>query len=263
MHKYGLKLWSSNRNYANYAEAALRLFERGVYSYIELFVVPGSYDTHAGLWAELEVPYVIHAPHYDKGVNLARKENLEANLLLAAEALRFADRLKADTIIFHPGIDGDVKETARQLNRIDDSRIVIENKPYYGRDNEICVGSLPEDLRFILDTTRVGFCLDLGHAICAANAVQAEPMALLRDFMTLGPKMFHLTDGEHDGMHDRHDHFGSGDYAIVEILKLLPEDAVITVETDKDSSENLDDFAKDIAYLKTAAGELRAREAKP
>jgi hypothetical protein len=52
-------------------------------------------------------------------------------------------------------------------------------------------------------------------------------------------------------MYDCHDHFGRGDYNIPSIMKLLPHGSVITVETDKDSTENLDDFAEDIDYLKS------------
>ncbi len=257
MFKYGLKLWSTNRNYI---DAAQRLYDSGVYNYIELFVVPGTYDTYGQSWAELNIPFIIHAPHYDKGVNLALESQRAANLLHAAETIQFADKLETDTIIFHPGIDGDIKETVKQLNYINDQRIVIENKPYFGRDDEICVGSSPEAITYILDNSTVGFCLDIGHAICAANALNIEPMFFLADFMVLKPRMFHFTDGHSDSKYDRHDHFGMGDYNIPALLRLLPADSVITVETDKDSKENLDDFAQDISCLKRIEANLMKEE---
>jgi deoxyribonuclease-4 len=247
MPKYGLKLWSTNECYLN---SAVKLYQSGVYDYIELFVEPGCFSSHIRLWAELEVPYIIHAPHFDKGVNLASRACLENNLICAEETIKFADRLKAETIIFHPGIEGDIEETVRQLKQIADPRIVIENKPRYGHNDMVCVGSSPEEIEFVMTAAKVGFCLDVSHAICAANACKTAPMPYLEKFLALQPRMFHLTDGDFAGIHDRHDHFGRGDYDIGEILRLLPRQSVITVETDKEYPDLLDDFAEDVAYLK-------------
>ena len=36
---FGLKLWSSNENYV---KEAVRLFEKGRYQYIELYMLPGT-----------------------------------------------------------------------------------------------------------------------------------------------------------------------------------------------------------------------------
>lgn len=246
--RYGLKLWSINRNYV---DEAVRLYNEGVYSFIELFVVPGTYNDYARLWMAVDIPFVLHAPHFDKGVNLASRKNQKTNLLHAAETMRFADALQADTIIFHPGIEGDVRETVDQLHLINDPRIIVENKPYFGLNDVICVGSSPEDLEFITANADVGFCLDIGHAICAANARNVDPMEYLTNFLALTPRMHHLTDGKFDSIYDRHDHFGAGDYNIPNIVRLLPHGSVITVETDKDSTEHLDDFVADISYLKS------------
>ena len=246
MFKYGLKLWSTN---GNYIDSALSLYKSGVYSYIELFVVPGTFDDFARLWTGLEIPFIIHAPHFDKGVNLAKKENLEVNLLHAAETIKFANALKTDTIIFHPGIEGDVTETVNQLHIINDPRIIIENKPYFGFHDVVCVGSSPEEIKFIMVNADVGFCLDIGHAICAANARAVDAMEYLVQFLALTPRMYHLTDGRFDSMYDRHDHIGKGDYNIANIVNLMPLASKVTVETEKNSTENLDDFVEDIFCL--------------
>jgi len=257
MFRYGLKLWSTNRNYV---DAALLLYGKGVYNYIELFVVPGTYDDYARLWAALDIPFIIHAPHFDKGVNLSIKESLQTNLIHAAETIRFADTLKADCIIFHPGIEGCLQETVTQLNLINDPRVVIENKPFYGMNDVVCVGSSPKEIKYVLANANVGFCLDISHAICAANAQKIDRVKYLSDFLALNPRMYHLTDGKLDCLYDRHDHLGTGDYDIPNILKLLPCESVITVETDKDSTNNLDDFAHDILYLRSVEALLSAEE---
>ncbi len=162
MHKLGLKLWSTNKNYI---DKAIRLYDKQVYSYIELFAVPTSYKSHIHLWKNLNIPFIIHAAHSLTGLNLAQKNQLKQNMKLAHEAQQFADTLNSKHIIFHPGINGTEEETVRQLNKINDSRILIENKPYYGIPQKnmpqiICNGSTLEHIDFIMKNTNVGFCLD-------------------------------------------------------------------------------------------------------
>ena len=247
MFRFGLKLWSNNKNYV---KEAVALYEKGIYQYIELYVLPSIDDTQVSMWKDLHIPYVIHAPHFRDGLNLAKKELKENNLLLIKKTQKIADALKADKIIVHPGISGDISETVRQLKGINEKRFLIENKPHYALDDGlICNGATIEEIKFILNNTNVGFCLDIGHAFCAANAKKIEPLEYLTKLLRLNPVMFHLTDGEKDGVFDRHYHFGKGNYNIKDITDLLLKDALITVETVKDSEDNLNDFIGDIAFL--------------
>jgi len=126
MHKIGLKLWSVNQNYI---DEARRLFLEGVYDYIELYVVPESLS-FLPIWEELRIPFVSHAPHFGHQVNFADANKIKYNRKLIEETQLFADRLKARYIIVHPGVNGVIEETSRQLKKIRDSRILIENKPY-------------------------------------------------------------------------------------------------------------------------------------
>lgn len=250
MHRYGLKLWSTNKQYIG--EAA-RLFDNGDYSYIELFVVPGSYEEYISLWSSLEIPFVVHAPHFDFGVNLSDRSCMENNLLCIAETLEFADRLKAPWAIIHPGIDGMIEETAYQIKKLNDQRLVIENKPYCGRGDSICTGNSPEEIQYVIANTSVNFCLDIGHAICAANARGIDRWTYLLQFLALSPIMFHLSDGDSQAVRDDHKHFGTGNYDLVRLLTLLGSDATITIETCKDHPDSLSDFELDISYIKNIA----------
>ena len=223
MFNIGLKLWSTNENYV---EEAKRLFENGVCNYIELYIIPGSLDK-IDLWKNLcsqKVPFIIHAPHFKEGVNFAKKECKTRNMLLAKESIEFANILDSKYIIFHPGIAGDINETARQFNELNDNRILVENKPYFiERDDSICNGATIEEIKFVLENTTVGFCLDIGHAICAANALKLEPIEFLKSLLALEPKMFHLTDNDFSSVYDKHYHFGKGNLPIKDILGLLPK----------------------------------------
>lgn len=248
--RFGLKLWSNNENYL---KEAVRLFEKGVYQYIELYMLPGTEKKMVEMWRELDIPYVVHAPHFMAGLNLAKREQKEINFRLINETRIFADELSAEKIIVHPGIAGDIKETAMQIKEINEPRLLVENKPYYAIiDDLICNGTTPGEIELVMKETGIGFCLDIGHAFCAARGLKKEPMEFLKSFLSLKPEMFHLTDGDYESVYDRHDHIGKGNYDIKKIVNLIPQGKRVTVETVKDSKESLADFEEDIAYLKRA-----------
>ena len=248
MLKIGLKLWSTNKNYV---QEARRIYDENFCHYVELYVVPGSYREHVDLWRKLNIPFIIHAPHFLGGMNLAKAECFSHNVELQKETVAFADVVNAKFIIFHPGVAGDIQETARQLTKLRDERTLIENKPYFSLDGEmICNGYSPEEIRRVMREADVGFCLDIGHAICAANALKNNWQEYLNRFINLRPRMFHLTDGDSGGLFDRHDHLGEGSFDLSGIVKALSADAMVTLETKKDSQSALDDFKKDVMFLK-------------
>ena len=71
MYKIGLKLWSINTDY--YYDEAIRLYKDGVFDYIELYVVPNSTDSIVK-WKKLNIPFIIHCPHFAHGFNMAKVE---------------------------------------------------------------------------------------------------------------------------------------------------------------------------------------------
>ncbi len=245
MRRIGLKLWSTNENYLSHAT---RLFEDGYCDYIELYIKPAS--GYLDIWERIKVPFIIHAPHFGDGVNLSLPENIEYNMHCYELAAKYADRLDSKTIIFHPGVGGNIKETVRQLQVISDKRIVIENKPQYGLKMENCVGHSYEEIDYLLKNTGLRFCLDIGHAICSANSKRVDYLEFISKMILLGPSIYHLTDGDIKSELDRHDHYGEGTYPLDDILRLMPSDCIITNEAKKDSDLTLDCFIKDVEFLR-------------
>lgn len=252
MYKLGLKLWSTNND--SYLKEARKLFKNKTYDYIELYVVPNSSDKLKD-WMALDIPFIIHCPHFAHGFNLAKKEKKDTNKKIYNEVKTFADNLNAKYIIFHGGIDGDIKETAKQLRDFNEPRALIENKPYRALPNkmngEFCRGYSKEEISLVKNTTGCGFCLDIGHAICAANSEGTEPYGYIKDFLGLEPDMFHLTDNTDIlSEYDSHPHLGHGQLDLNKISAILPDDALITLETVKNSKENLDDFIGDVKCIR-------------
>ena len=258
MHSYGLKLWSINNNYI---DSAIELFNHDLFDYIELYAVPESFDTSSSWWKNLNIPYIMHGPHFAHGVNFSIKEAESKNIELVTEAMKYLDFLNGEKIIFHPGIKGDYKETARQLNnlikaKIIDSRVILENKPMKvipGKSllpTDDCVGYSPEQMKFIKEETGLDIVLDIGHGTCAANALGLDYKEFLKEFIKLEPYMFHLSDGDIDGVMDKHLHIGSGTYDFEFIFSLFPEGSKISIETEKSYRNNLDDFIQDVYKLR-------------
>ena len=251
-YKLGLKLWSINTDY--YYDEAIRLYNDGVYDYIELYVVPNSIKT-LPQWVELEIPFIIHAPHFMHGFNLAKKECEAGNIKKYNEVKEFADALIVDHIILHGGIDGHIDETARQLSALDEPRALIENKPFRAIPNnmggEFCRGATIDELQTVIETAKCGFCFDIGHAICSAVSQGIESYDYLAEFTKLNPAMYHLTDIESlDDEYDKHLHIGTGALDVKKILSVMPKNATITLETNKDSKVNLNDFINDTEYVR-------------
>jgi deoxyribonuclease IV len=249
--KLGLKLWSTN---VHYVSEAIRLYEHGFCDYIELFAVPQSFHNHVDMWLEVKnktnITFVIHAAHLGQGVNFAQSQCFENNMIAAKQAVDFADALGASMIIFHPGTDGEWQETCRQIRYLNDARIIVENKPYYITPELVANGATYDEITAIIQHAQVRFCCDIGHAVCAANALHLEPITYIKSLISLRPHLFHLADGDWNGVLDQHDHLGSGTFKLNEIIKTLPLDSMITLEAVHDFEHSLKDFETDAACLR-------------
>jgi deoxyribonuclease IV len=250
--KLGLKLWSTNNNYL---APAIDLFSQKIFDYIELFVVPQS-DAYIKTWCNLEIPFVLHAPHSYAGLNFSIPNQEQSNVVILECVNNYREQLNPKYVIFHPGMIGSIIETVRQINQAKLKYpelmhcALIENKPYIGIKGERCLGFSYKDISFILQNTDLGFCFDFGHAISAAYSQQKPWQAYLEKLLTLGPEMYHISDGHVNSPLDEHLNIAKGDYDFQWIIsKLLPPD-LVSLETKKSSMQDLDDFKKDCLLLK-------------
>ena len=245
--KLGLKLGSNDKDYT---KDILSFFKDDYFQYIELFAVPDTFSKTIDYWKQFKIPFVIHAPHSFAGMNLSLTADREKNKIMIQETFQFADTLKAEYIIFHSGINGQIEETVNQLKPFIDARCLIENKPLIGLNGEKCLGATPEEIKYIINELHIGFCLDFGHAICAANTLNKEPLDYIKDFLKFNPSLYHLTDGDYKNEKDTHFHYGKGTFPLNEILNMLPDGAKVTNEAKHSSETDLDDFKEDCFYVK-------------
>lgn len=240
----GLKLGGKD---TQYTEEILRYYEQGIFQYIELFAISETYSDTISYWKHFNIPFGIHAPHSAAGLNLANVSARNINKEKIQEAIEFTDSLKAKYIIFHSGVNGMPSEVVAQLTPFADERFLIENKPIRGLDGSTCVGSVYGDLELIIDGIGggCGFCLDFGHAICAANTLKREPFEFIKDLMRLNPRVYHLTDGGYQSELDSHLHYGAGSFPLKELLAFVPDGGMVTNEAKRKNNESLCEFFND------------------
>jgi len=245
--RIGLKLYSTD--IALITEAK-KLRDKGLFDYIELYIIPQTPEENLGQWEGLDVPFVIHAAHAIHGINLAQSEKSRDNKKYFAVVKKWADSLKSDWIIAHGGNNGSLDETIRQISLLNDKRVIIENKPKIGILDEACIGWAPADFQRIADEGLLhGMALDFAHAACAAYSVGINEHRMIKDFLFFSPKVFHLSDGHATSEKDSHLNLGKGNRDLKSYINCVPSGGYMTIETPRKTSRDLADFVEDVAFL--------------
>lgn len=254
--KIGLKLYSTNTDLI--PEAVL--LKNKFFAFIELYIIPGSYEKTISVWKELDVPYIIHAPHSFHGINIAQESKRIANRYHFKESQMFADRLGSEIIIVHGGNNGTIEETILQIKSFNDVRIIVENKPKIGIMDEDCVGWSPGEFKYMeAEGILSGFALDFTHAACAACSQKISAMGIINDLIAFHPKVYHLSDGDISSEKDKHYNLGKGNFNLHKFLSVIPDGAMVTLETPRKPASGLEDFINDVIYLQNL---IMAPEAK-
>lgn len=243
--KFGLKLWSINYNLLNEAE---RLIEKEFFHYIELMPVP---DTKIAPFRKIKDPYIIHITSERYGLNIADKKKEEFNLKTISQCIQWGSELRAKYLILHPGF-GEIKLAKNFLEKIDDRRILIENMPKVGINDEKMIGFTPEQIKELMGN-KFGFCLDFNHAIKAAISLKKDYKEYIKDFLKLNPKMFHISDGTLNNGKDEHLSIGEGEYDFDFLTDCIKKSDTqyMTLETPKINLRFLKEDMENIKKLKS------------
>ena len=238
--KFGLKLWSTN---TELIDQAIHLIDEKIFDYIELFVIP---DSQIKPFL-IDVPYIIHIPHEKFGVNIGDASKKEYSLQKIDESITWADRLNAKYLILHAG-HGSMKHATDVLREIADDRLLIENMPKVGLNDEPMIGYSPAQIEELIGDGDRGLCLDLNHAAKAAVSLGVDYKEYVRDFLVFDPKMFHISDGTLDNEKDEHLNIGEGDYDFEVLMNCVNrnESKYVTLETPR---INLNSFDEDLKNL--------------
>jgi len=224
-----------------------------IFDYIELFVMPGT-AADLAKWRFLDIPFILHAPHSYAGFNPSLASMYKENEKILDEVYSYAEALHPSGVIFHPGVEGDPLETIRQFAVFRKkfpglfTSAFFENKPAVGQKGEKCLGASPSEIAYLIGETGFSFCLDFAHASCYAVWAGKNFQKIIKEFMALQPKIFHLSDTLH-GERDVHLHLGAGCLDIPVLIRMIPSVAKVTLETPKDIQKDLQDFCDDAKYF--------------
>lgn len=242
--KIGLKLFSTNTSTIPDVQ---ELKSKSVFDFIELYVIPGSYQNTIHHWRTINTQYTIHAPHSGHGINLAQLKRRQTNLNNFVDSKLFADALESNTIIVHGGNNGYISETIQQIERLNDHRIILENQPKIGLQNETCIGYSANNFHQIIKAGVLhGTALDFGHATYAAQSLKVDAIEIIKELMGFNPKAFHLFDGDSSSEKDIHLNLGKGNFDLRTLISIIPKGSLVTLETPKDT---LEDFIDDVHFL--------------
>jgi len=237
---YGLKLWSSNQTHLS---RAVELVNENDFSYIELTPIP---YTKIDVFEQLNVPFNIHITTERHDVNIADANKREYNLKAINRCIEWADRLNAKYLILHPGF-GDLNDAIEVLDEINDKRILIENMPAIGINDESMRGYDVDEIKEYI-SMGFGFCLDINHAVKASISLKLNYLENIRNLLDVGPSMLHISDGNLVQERDEHLDIGKGDYDFLAILELFNnhEDLPMTLETPR---SDLDDDLRNLQAI--------------
>jgi deoxyribonuclease-4 len=210
--------------------------------------VPG---TDISPFLSYDLPYTIHITTERYGVNIADKSNHHFSLKRIYDSIEWANELNAKYMVLHPGF-GEIEQSMSLLNILDDERILIENMPKAGLNNETMVGYLPEHIEKLMNN-KFGFCFDLNHAIKAAISLGTDYKEFIDAFIErLSPFYYHISDGNLDIEIDQHLGIGEGEYDLEYLMKVMNagSEPYLTVETPRLNIHSLEEDVRNIRKLK-------------
>lgn len=100
--RIGLKLYSTDFDII----ADARKLQNGFFDFVELYVVPDSYETTINAWKDFDIPFIIHMPHSLHGVNLAQAENGKPTSFILRKRKNFLMSLVQELLLFMEAITG-------------------------------------------------------------------------------------------------------------------------------------------------------------
>jgi len=250
--RYGLKFWTTNKK--DLFKEAVQLFKKKEIDFIELYVVPNSLlsEGHDILNDLKNIPTVIHAPHGEHNFNVFELDDSKIEFF-KKQIIKTADFLNSKFIIVHGEVGDSYEIFKENIRKINDRRILIENMPKVGLNNELCFGYSFEQLKFIRDC---GFnlCLDLAHAVKSAISQNLDYKEFIKKLIfELNPFYFHISNGKLNTAKDEHRDLFDGEFDIKwmkEMLLRLDEkkDVYLVFETPKGEG-GLENDIKNINYF--------------
>jgi hypothetical protein len=197
MIKYGLKLWTSNEHLFG---EALCLFQKGDFDFIELYHNANKGIDLNRLRIIKKIPVMVHNTN-DCGFH--EFEIGEKQLEIWEKTKKLADFFKSEHVVVHPGTAKNFETFKRNLDKIDDPRIIIENMPGLDIYNQKTFGYDLKELKQIKKIKEI--CFDFEKAVKSACYQKIDYREFISQCLDkLRPLYFHISGGDLNSRKDEH-----------------------------------------------------------
>lgn len=257
MFKYGIKIWSKNKDWFTQAIEAIK---QGQADFVEIYLVPDSFElADFAIFKQNNISVNLHAPHTTHNFDVFDLTS-EKMKIWQEQVIKTADYLNSQFIVVHPGV-GDSQEIFKQESiKIKDPRILMESMVKVGfvdvKEGGVrCFGYSKEELLFINKQCGFAICFDVCHSLASAVWQKVNPYDFISECIDLlKPSYFHLSGGNIEDATDKHLNLweGSFDFKFIK-EKLLPiskqKDLFLVFEIPK-QGKSLKNDLKNIEYFK-------------
>lgn len=240
--KKGIKLWTTNHDLY---DEAICLIKTGKIDYIELLYFPG-HTKQIGKLTNIEV--LLHGPTSSQGFSFGDGQ-FNKNKKILDKMLDIAVQLGSNHIILHPEL-GSIKNFIRLLKSFNDERFVVENMPKYGiNEKKELIAYSYHDVKRIINETGVGFCLDLAHASKTAVCLNMDYKDVIKEFLSLDPKISHISDGLLGNKIDEHLDLGKGDFDLIFFKSAISNSTIEYITFEVPKKNGLENDIKNISKM--------------
>lgn len=242
--KVGIKTYTDKEGY-EYVKKIIEYCD-----FIELLIIPD--DDVWKKFKDYDIPMTIHAAHQYFGCSPSLPSSEKRTRECIGKAIEAADLFNSKQIVVHPGsvilhkrqpLNMDIKDAdincIKMLKTFDEPRFLIENLPTLGKKFEL--GTYPEDISKLMKGINCGFCFDFSHAVLSSPWIGIGYKELVKNFMKLNPKYFHMCGGSINGQYD-HKGLMEGDFDVAFFKSLLPKDAMVVLETPHNAKTHIRDL---------------------
>ena len=238
--KFGIKIATKNFDFLPEIYNNHELID-----FVEIILLPDFTFGDIKVIKNLKLPYVIHIPNSNYGIDFGNINSNHENLEYINKINEYKDELTPICYIIHPE-SGDIELSIKNIKKLKIKPIALENMPVKGLYDEELLGyNINSIKQFFKEIQNLEFCFDINHAIKAAISMKRDYIMFIKEFLTFKkPILFHISGGNLNIEIDEHLALDKSQYNLFEIKKILlnyGNDVNLTFETPRNYENRIDD----------------------
>jgi endonuclease IV len=238
--KIGVKLFADNKEYA-----------KKIGKLVDFFEVIVEEGKNYSFLSKIDKPIVLHAEEFKFKTNLGNPENNAFSIQYLDHVFALLKTYGAQYIILNPGIRFNNKCTTQNhialFKKYNVKKILLENQPPLKNRTYPFYCRNYDEAYELMKRSGVSLCFDFDHAYASSFFFERDSAKFCRDILDLKPRHIHISNGKNTSYIDYHLHFHEGDFNIMQMKELIPENVLVTIDTAND----LDEQIEEIKFLRT------------